>query len=418
VHVRARKTVVMASPTRPVREFRVNVPDEQLGDLRHRLASTRWPSAATEPGWNQGVPTEWLRELVNYWLNDYDWRTREARFNAHPQVLVEVGSDQEVGALPEVRVLPEVDVLDIHAVHIRSPHPDAVPVILTHGWPGSFAEYLTVAEALAEPTAHGGSADDACHVVLPSLPGYAFSGKPTGRGWGINRIADAWVELMGRLGYERFVAGGSDWGTSVSAALGARHPPAVHALVLIPPLAPGGLDTDHLSTAEKAAVDALAERRREGTAYSELHRTRPQTLGFSLSDSPVGLAAWIAEKFWEWSDHDGDVFSVISRDDLLDTVMLYWLTNSGASSARLYRESVDEVRAIFESGSPEAAPITVPVGAVMFPHEVPRISRRLAERRFPDLRVWEEPGSGGHFGSLENPNAVVAGITRTIRATR
>jgi epoxide hydrolase len=378
--------------------FIIEIPDEQLEDLRRRLRATRWPAPATAPGWAQGVPLEWLRELVEYWIDGYEWRTRESRLNAHPHVLV------------------EIDGLDIHAVHVRSPHPGATPVVLTHGWPGSFAEYLAVAEALADPIAHGGSVADACHVVLPSLPGYAFSGKPLERGWGVDRIADAWVELMQALGYDRFTAGGSDWGTSVSAALGARHPARVHALVLIPPLAAADPDADDPTPAERKAVATLGERERDGSAYSAIHRTRPQTLGYALADSPAGLAAWIAEKFWAWSDHAGVLDSAIPRDELLDTVMLYWLTDSGASSARLYLESIGDVSAIFTTRVP--VPIDVPVGGIMFPHEVPWVSRRLAERRFPDIRVWVEPEYGGHFGALENPAAVIDGIIRTVRAAR
>jgi epoxide hydrolase len=367
-----------------MRPFTIAIPDEQLADLRRRLVATRWPEPATEPGWAQGPPLEWMRGLVEYWIEQYDWRDRESRLNRHPQVLVEVGG------------------LDIHAAHIRAGRAGAIPVILTHGWPGSFAEYLGVAEALA---ARG------CDVVVPSLPGYAFSGKPAERGWGVERTADAWVELMAAFSYDRFIAVGSDWGTSVSAAIGTRHPDAVRALVLIPPLvAPDPATADDRTPAEQGAAIALAARETDGSAYSAVHETRPQTIGYALGDSPVALAAWIAEKFQAWSNVE------ISRDDLLDGVMLYWLTNSGGSSARLYLESIDDVSGYFTTAQPD--PIDVPVGGVMFPAEVPWVSRRWAERRFPDIRVWVEPERGGHFGALENPDAVVESVLRTIEATR
>ena len=366
-----------------MRPFSISIPDTQLADLRRRLTDTRWPDSATEPGWVQGVPREWLQGLVEYWVSGYDWRARESRLNRHPQVLI------------------EIDGLDIHAAHVAaSSSPPGPGVVLTHGWPGTFAEYLTVAEGLAAA---------GCDVIVPSLPGYVFSGKPTARGWSVDRTADAWVQLMAAFGHDRFVAAGSDWGTSVSAAIGARHPDAVRALVLIPPLvAPDPATAGDRTPAERDAATALAVREEEGSAYSAVHETRPQTLGYALADSPVGLAAWIAEKFVAWSDLE------ISRDDLLDTVMLYWVTNSAASSARLYLESIDDVSGYFTTDVPE--PIDVPVGGLMFPGEVPWVSRRWAMRRFPDIRTWSEPQHGGHFGALENPDAVVAAVLQTIRA--
>jgi len=258
--------------------FRIQVPDPELDDLRSRLLATRWPEAETEPGWAQGVPLEWLRDLVAHWTDGYDWREREARLNTFPQVLA------------------PVDGLSIHAVHLRSPHPNAVPLVLTHGWPGSFAEYLAVAGPLVDPPAHGGDAADAVHVVIPSLPGYAFSSKPEVAGWGVERVADAWVELMGALGYPRFAAAGSDWGTSISAAIGERHPEHVLALTLIPPLvSPDPATMDQLTDQESRAISDLREREADGSAYSGVHQTRPQTIGYALVDSPVGTAAWIAE---------------------------------------------------------------------------------------------------------------------------
>jgi pimeloyl-ACP methyl ester carboxylesterase len=367
-----------------VPEFRIEVPQLLLDDLAERLARTRFPDPATEPGWAQGPPVEWMRELVDHWRTAYDWRAREARLNRHPQVKV------------------PVDGLGIHAVHLAQSDRCAPAVLLTHGWPGMFTEYLAVAELLAA---------DGYAVVVPSLPGYGFSDKPAERGWGVERVADAWVALMRELGHDRFVAVGSDWGTSVSAEIGRRHPESVEALVLVPPLAPpdpatAGAET----TAEARARAALAERQRDGSAYSEIHETRPQTLGYSLADSPVGLAAWLLEKFWSWVEDP----AVLDRDELLDVVMIYWLTNTGTSSARLYLESIEDVSGYFTAATPE--PIDVPVVGVMFPAEVPWVSRRWAARRFPRIVDWIEPQRGGHCPGLEHPEAVADAVRRVFRS--
>lgn len=377
-----------------MRPFEIAVPDAELDELRWRLDATRWPEAEIEPGWASGVPRAWLQRMVALWRSDYDWRAREVYFNSHSQVLV------------------EVDGIDVHAAVLRSPKSGSPAIVVTHGWPGTFAEYLTVARRLADPASHGGDPDDAMTVVIPSLPGFGFSGSPTEKGWGIARIADAWVEVMAELGIDRFFAAGSDWGTSVSAELGRRHPERILGLTLIPPLAaPDPLTAGNPTSAETAARLRMRERGADGGAYSAVHATRPQTIAYGLADSPVGLLAWIGEKYAQWAGSPG-----VSDLDILDAVSIYWFTRTAGTSARLYRESIDEVGTILTSADPP--PITVPTGGIMFPDEVPWISRRWAHRRFPDLRVWHEPAAGGHFGALENPDAVVAGILATVDACR
>ncbi len=362
--------------------FPIRVPEAELTELRERIARTRWPESATEPGWTQGVPVEWLQRVARHWSERYDWRRIEQRINS-------AGSFRA-----------EVDGLGIHVLHLvpESPHP--LPIVLTHGWPGGVIEYLPVAERLR---------DDGFEVVLPSLPGYGFSDKPSEQGWGVDRVAGAWVTLLGDLGHDRFVAAGSDWGTSVSTRIGQLFPGPVAGIHLVPPLAP--VDPgEHPTDAERAAARDLAERARSGDGYTGVHATKPQTLGYALTDSPTGLAAWILEKLVEWSD--GDPEETIGLDAMLDLVTLYWLTASAASSARLYRESIAEVQAVFRG---DAAQVDVPTAATVFPTEVPRPSRRQVERRFRDLRFWSEPERGGHFGALEQPDRLAADIAAFAR---
>jgi epoxide hydrolase len=374
-----------------VTPFRIAVPDADLADLRERLRRTRWPHRETVDDWSQGVPLAYLQDLCRYWAEEYDWRATEARLNA----------------LPQFRT--EIDGLGIHFVHVRSPHADALPLVMTHGWPGSFVEFTKAIGPLADPVAHGGEAADAFHVVCPSLPGYGFSDAPAEPGWGIERIAAAWATLMARLGYERYGAQGSDWGTSISTLIGRQEPEHVAALHLVPPLAAPVLDD--LTAAERAALDDLERRQATGSAYGELHATRPQTIGYGLVDSPAALCAWVVEKFVEWSDGP-----VLSRDDLLDNLMLYWLPGTGASSARLYWESFAVVSEWFSSATTDA--IAVPVGCSIFPREVPRASRRWAERRFTDIRHWNELDRGGHFAAFEQPELFVEEVRAVFRHVR
>jgi pimeloyl-ACP methyl ester carboxylesterase len=377
-----------------VRPFRVEVPDAALEDLRARLRRTRWPEPETVTDWSQGTPLAYTRELCRYWLEDYDWPAANARLNQFPQFIT------------------AIDGLDVHFLHVRSPHPDATPLVLTHGWPGSVVEFRQVIGPLTDPVAHGGTAADAFHVVCPSLPGYGFSGKPAATGWGVEHIADAWDQLVGRLGYERYGAQGGDWGSSVTMHLGRRHPGhlvGIH-LNMIPGARPTDREAADLTDAEQAALAALAEHGKSGTGYSKQQSTRPQSVGYGLVDSPAALAGWIIEKFYAWTDNDGDPASAVRLDDLLDNLMLYWLPGAGASAARLYWESF---RAFVPGG-----PIPAPAACSIFPAEIYRPSRRWAEPLFADLRYWSELPKGGHFAAFEQPELFTAEVRAAFRAFR
>jgi pimeloyl-ACP methyl ester carboxylesterase len=379
--------------------FRVEVPEARLRDLRERLAGTRWPEAETVGDWSQGVPLAYLQELCRYWADGYDWRATEARLNR----------------LAQFRTT--LDGLGIHFVHVRSPVPSALPLVLTHGWPGSVVEFLKVIGPLTDPTAHGGDAADAFHLVCPSLPGYGFSDKPAEPGWGVERIAGAWARLMARLGYRRYGAQGGDWGTSVSTRIAQQDPDHVVGIHLTPPLAPPDPATfGDLTEAERSALAQLERADAWDSGYSKEHATRPQTIGYSLVDSPAGLCAWIVEKLWAWTDHDGDLERVLTRDELLDNVMLYWLPGTGASSARLYWESSRQVDQWISGTVTDA--VTVPTGCSIFPRELQRPSRRWAERRFLDIRWWNEPDKGGHFAAFEQPELFVDEVRSFFRLVR
>jgi pimeloyl-ACP methyl ester carboxylesterase len=380
-------------------EFRLDVAETELVDLRARLRSTRWPERETVEDWSQGVPLVYLRDLCAYWVDEYDWRATETRLNT----------------LPQFRTM--IDGLGIHFLHVRSKHADALPLVITHGWPGSIIEFLKVIEPLTDPTSHGGDAADAFHVVCPSLPGYGFSDKPTRPGWGVERIAAAWTVLMARLGYERFGAQGSDWGTSVSASVGLQQPQHVVGIHLTPALAPPDPATlGDLTERERAALASLEHAAEWDSGYSREHATRPQTIGYALVDSPTALAAWIIEKFWAWTDSDGHLENVLTRDELLDNLMLYWLPRTGASSARLYWESIRQVNE-WISG-PTTDTVSVPTGCSIFPKELQRPSRRWAERRFLDIRYWNEPERGGHFAAFEQPKLFVEEVRAFFRLVR
>jgi epoxide hydrolase len=368
--------------------FRIEIPEADLRDLRERLARTRWPEAETVTDWSQGVPLSYLRELCRYWADGYRWRATEQRLNSFPQFRT------------------EIDGLGIHFVHVRSPHPEAFPLVITHGWPGSIVEFGKVIGPLTDPTAYGGEAADAFHLVCPSLPGYGFSDKPTQPGWGVERIANAWARLMARLGYQRYGAQGGDWGTSVSTRLGQQDPEHVAGIHLNPPLAaPDPATFDNLTEPERAALASLDHAAEWDSGYSQEHATRPQTIGYALVDSPAALCAWMVEKFWAWTDCDGQLENVLTRDELLDNVMLYWLPGTGASSARLYWESIRQVNR-WISGATEDT-VAVPTGCSIYPKELQRPSRRWAARRFLDIRYWSELDKGGHFAAFEQPELFV-----------
>ena len=376
-----------------MREFRVAVPQSELDELQQRLAHTRWPDPETVGGWVQGVPLEYAQELCEHWRTRYDWRRCEAELNAWPQFRTGLDGGAD-------------DTVDVHFIHARSPHKNALPLILSHGWPGSVIEYLDVLDELVSPP----DPADAFHVVLPSLPGYGFSGKPRLAGWGVERIAVAWAQLMDRLDYDRYGAQGGDWGSVVTAALGSAIPEALVGIHLTMPMAlRPDPDDQPLSRDEKAA---LAERKafvKVGTAFAQEQATRPQTLGYGLADSPMGQCCWIVEKFWDWTDSAGPPENVISRNRLLDNVMLYWLNNTGASSARLYWESFLKRR---------MDPVEVPTGVTLFPRELWKLPRAWIEQRYTDLRHWSEPETGGHFASLEQPDVFLDEVRAFFRPLR
>lgn len=368
-----------------VTPFRIAVSDDVLTDLKSRLRNTRWPEAELVDDWSQGAPLQWIREVCRYWADEYDWRRREAQLNRFAQFTT------------------GIDGLDIHFIHARSPHPDAMPLIITHGWPGSIVEFHKVIEPLVDPVKHGGSAADAFHVVCPSLPGFGFSAKPTTTGWGVGRIASAWATLMERLGYGRYGAQGGDWGSAVTTALGAQdaeHCAGIH-ITLAMSARP---NVEGEPTPEEArALAGIKYYADWDSGYSKQQSTRPQTLGYGLTDSPSGQAGWILEKFWAWTDCDGHLENVLSRDEMLDNVMLYWVTATAASSARLY----------WESFSPKRRPqlkVTVPTGVAVFPREIVTPVRKWMAPDFTDIRHWKEMPKGGHFAAFEQPDLFVAEV--------
>jgi pimeloyl-ACP methyl ester carboxylesterase len=375
-----------------VTPFTIDIPEAELTDLRDRLARTRWPEPETVDDWSQGVPLAYLQEVCSYWATSYDWRAVEARLNA----------------LGQFRT--DVDGLGIHFIHQRSPHDDAMPLVITHGWPGSVVELLKVIGPLTDPTAHGGDAADAFHVVAPSLPGYGWSDKPTDTGWGIEKIAAAWTSLMGTLGYDRFGAQGGDWGSMVTTAIGANHADRCAGIHLNMALAFGTPDQmGDITEAEQSALEGMTYYQRWDSGYSKQQSTRPQTIGYGLADSPVGQCAWILEKLKAWTDCDGHPENALTRDEMLDDITLYWLTNSAASSGRLYWES-------FDSGFfPD---VSVPTGIAVFPKEIFRTSERWARNRFKDLRHFNALDKGGHFAAWEQPETFVDEVRAFFRTVR
>ena len=361
-----------------MRAWELHVRDEVLADLDRRLAATRLPEPSPRDGWTQGLPLAVAQEVLAHWRHRYDWRRTEARLNG-------LGQHRTT-----------VDDVDVHLLHVPSPHPDARALLLTHGWPGSVVEFLDLVGPLTDPTSHGDEAADAFHVVVPSLPGHGFSDPPRTPGWTVERIADAFVEVMERLGHDRFVAHGGDWGSLVSTAIGVRHPDATAGIHLTMPVV---RPTDGDPTpGEARAMRRYRAFRSTGAGYAMIQMTRPQTLGYALADSPWGQAAWVLEKFQEWTDPAAGRFGGIALDTLLDNVMTYWLGNAGASSARLYAESFAD---------PDLTPVEVPTGVSLFPHELFTPSRRWVAARYRDLRQFEEHDAGGHFAALEQPAALL-----------
>ena len=366
--------------------FKIEIPDSAIEDLQRRLDAARFPEAEPLDDWSQGLPLNYVRELTTYWREEYDWRAREAYLNRHPQFKT------------------NIDGLDIHFVHCVSPHAGARPLLITHGWPGSVVEFHKVIDPLVDPVAHGGNAEDAFHVVCPSLPGYGFSDKPTQTGWGVERIAEAWNVLMLRLGYESYLAQGGDWGSAVTTAIGIQNKGACVGLHVNMPNA--GATKEALANpdeADKRALAGAAYYQQWGAGYSKQQSTRPQTLGYGLVDSPVGQAAWIIEKFYEWTDCDGHPENVLTKDELLDNVMYYWWQGNGASSARLYWESFGSA---FGGGNDNT--VKVPTGCSIFPKEIVPTPRSWAKNRYPNIVYWNELDKGGHFAAFEQPELFVA----------
>ncbi len=375
-----------------IRPFRIETPEEDLVDLKRRLAATRWPDPETVDDWSQGAPLAWMQEICTYWKDTYDWRQTEARLNQRDQFLT------------------EIDDVDIHFLHIRSPHSGALPLVLTHGWPGSIIEFQKVLDPLTNPKEHGGEEIDAFHLVVPTLPGYGYSGRPSAPGWSVEKIAGAWSQLMARLDYEWYAAQGGDWGAAVTTGIAIQDPEHCHAIHLnMPTVRPDPDTMDDLTEFEKDALAGIKHYQDWDSGYSKQQSTRPQTLGYGLADSPSGQAGWILEKFWAWMDCDGHPENVLTKDELLDNVMMYWLTNAGASSARLYWES-------FSRGSRE--PVNIPVGCSIFPKEIFRASRRWAEKRYSNIVYWNVLEKGGHFAAFEQPELYVGEVRAAFRHLR
>jgi pimeloyl-ACP methyl ester carboxylesterase len=376
----------------PIRPFRLAIPDAELADLGTRIARVRFPEKETVADWSQGVPLVKLRALVDHWRHGYDWRRCESMLNGFGQYRT------------------VIDGLDFHFLHIKSPHAKSFPLIMTHGWPGSVIEFHKVIGPLVDPPAHGGDAADAFDLVLPSLPGYGFSEHPGESGWGVFRIARAWPVLMRRLGYERYGAQGGDWGAAVTTIMGHEAAEGLVGIHVNMPLCLPDAKSAAAGSEEAALSKALGDYARWESGYAIQQATRPQTLGYALADSPVGQAAWIYEKFRAWTDCDGDPESVLSQDEMLDNIMLYWLSNSGASSARLYWES-------FHDGFASVA-VDLPSGCSIFPKEIYTPSRKLAERHYRRLIYWNKQERGGHFAAFEQPSAFVEELRACFRLMR
>jgi pimeloyl-ACP methyl ester carboxylesterase len=393
--------------TTEIRPFQVDIPEEQIDDLRRRIAATRWPSKELVPDRSQGVQLATLQELARYWTTDYDWRKAEAKLNALPQFTT------------------EIDGVNIHFIHVRSPHEDALPLIMTHGWPGSVIELLETVGPLTDPTAHGGAAEDAFHLVLPSLPGYGFSGEPAELGWDASRTARGWAELMHRLGYTRYVAQGGDLGAIVADAMGRQAPEGlvgIHTNLLVTtlgaPTPPPG-DTEE----ERAALDAINTLTTSGFGYFLEQSTRPQTIGYALLDSPVGLAAWMldhdTDSYYKISRAfvDGEPVGNLTRDHIVDNITLYWLTGTAASAARWYWDlGQAQAKALAAGQAPPE--VSLPVGFTTFPDEVFRAPRSWVEASYPNLIYFNEADTGGHFAAWEEPELFAAEMRAAFSSLR
>ncbi len=355
-----------------IRPFTIDIPGAVIDDLRTRLIATRWPEAETPDDWSQGIPLSYTQSIVEHWLSSYDMQRLSTRLNAYDNFLT------------------ELDGLDVHFMHIRSAQENAKPLLLTHGWPGSVVEFLKVIAPLTER---------GFDLVIPSLPGFGFSGKPREPGWGVEKIAEVWAKLMARLGYARYYAQGGDWGAIVTSHIGRSDPEHCAGIHLNMVVAPPDPTAEDLTPLEISGLEGMQYYQDWDSGYSKQQSTRPQTLGYALVDSPAGQAAWILEKFWAWTDCQGDPENVLTKDEMLDNVMVYWVNAAGASSARIYWESF--------GGAQDATQVPVPTGGTIFPKEIFRTSRRFAENVYPNIVYWSEKDRGGHFAAFEQPETFV-----------
>jgi microsomal epoxide hydrolase len=384
-----------------MKPFRIEIPQADLDDLHSRLERTRWPDELPDVGWERGVPLEYLKGLAEYWRTSYDWRAAEAQLNEYPQFIT------------------EIDGANVHFLHVKSPEPDAVPLLLTHGWPGSVVEFLDLIGPLTDPRAHGGDPADAFHLVIPSIPGYGFSRPLPAAGWDVPRIANAWAELMHRLGYQRYGAQGGDAGSPISLVLGIMRPDEVigvhvNMLMTFPSGDPAELAA--LNETDQQRLGKLVEFDQNLSGYMKIMATRPQTLAYALTDSPVGQLAWIVEKFKEWTDSDKAPEDAVDRDRLLTLVSIYWLTGTAGSSAQFYYEGAEAVRQAASGAAPP--PTTVPVGVAVFPHDLFVPIRSFADRDIATIQQWTEFESGGHFAALEEPELLIGDVRTFFRSLR
>ena len=381
--------------------FRVEIPQAQIDDLKRRIADARWPDELPNVGWERGVPLGYLKELAEYWQTSYDWRAAEAKLNSFPQFVT------------------EIDGANVHFIHVKSPEPNALPLLLTHGWPGSVVEFLDLIGPLTNPRAYGGDASDAFDVVIPSIPGYGFSSPLPATGWDVPRIAMAWAELMRRLGYERYAAQGGDAGSPISLVLGlvdTDHLVGVHVNMLMTFPSGDPAELADLSESDQQRLGALVKFDQDLSGYMKMMQTRPQTLAYGLNDSPVGQLAWIVEKFREWTDSENVPEDAIDRDTILTIVSIYWFTQTAGSAAQFYYEGAPAVRAAVSGQLPP--PIPVPVGVAVFPKDIFLPLRRLADRDLPIIKQWTEFDRGGHFAALEQPELLTEDVRSFFRSLR
>ncbi|MCR8557310.1 epoxide hydrolase [Mucilaginibacter sp. BJC16-A38] len=393
---------VTATGDQSIRPFKAEIPEAAIADMRKRIVETRWPAKETVADQSQGMKLEKLQELASYWATDYDWRKAEAKLNAYPQFIT------------------NIDGLDIHFIHVRSKNPNAMPMIMTHGWPGSIFELLKVIGPLTDPVAYGGKAEDAFDLVIPSIPGFGFSGKPTATGWDSDHIGHAWAELMARLGYTKYVSQGGDCGSVISQRMAKNHEKGligihVNMPATVPPeiakaLTDGDKAPAGLSAKELEAFKTLDIFYRKSTGYSGMMVTRPQTIGYSLADSPVGQAAWMYDEFAGWTFSGGDPEKSLTKDEMLDDISLYWLTNTGASSARIYWED--------HSNNFNAVNLTLPVAVTVFPGEIYKAPKTWANRAYHNLIYFNEVNKGGHFAAWEEPQLFSEEIRKAFKSLR